>query len=735
MSSRSAITLVVACALTVMLPDQGAAQEVSVLAADLFVPDAKAPAPSGPRITLAEAVQLTIRHQPRIVQAAQAARIAAGLHRAERGVFDLAVRTGVGFEYTQQPVLPFLLDAEEQKRRVLDVIADSFTDLNVAMRDAIAGLHPDPPPCPFDIDLDTGAILFALPPGVNRQPGLLTFDLVEQVEQALQGGRELPLSPTGDLEDMLSGFRDLCSQQLNGSLEQRLLDRLFRRINLAGDLGLEGALISGSQALNETFPLLEEISEAVATRARLGLERLGPLPEDQFRRSFSLSAGFTKPFRSGLTVSGSLLVQSEEENYRDKIMDPTHGGMGLPPRFPSHASLALDIPLGNGFGSTAVAGPERSAASTSVARTEQMRHTVAEEVYRTVLAYLNLVAAHESVRLLEESAARHADYVKLTAQLVTAEELPKIDLARAQARAASLSSSLREARTALAEARISLVEAAGLDVDTLDDTPLASEAFAEPPSGAPVLDDLLRLASSRRRDTRALERVREASDALARAARANLRRTFTFNLSGGFSNLYESPFPRFLPDEEDPIYSDFEPLPERDSPARYYSPRGVYRSMLGRWEPFVVAQLTVSFPFGNNRAKGRLAQAEATLRSAEIELADTERVIRQNVVEVRNTMQTTREAVEHYREVVENVLETRDGSRQLFEAGEITLIDALVTEDEATTDQLTLVRQLQLYFSTLARLKYEAGEIVSFANEGTDAEAVQFSATDFVSLP
>jgi outer membrane protein TolC len=715
---------------TALVPLHVEAQEVTVSTADLFAPVAETPTSPGLQITLSEAVQLTIRHQPRVEQAAQAVRAASGLHQSERGFFDTTVRVGSGFEYTQQPVLPFLMDLEVRKRDALDLIADTFTDLNIQMRDMASGTTTDLPRCPFDIDVDTGAIL--LRPPDEAPPGALNFDLVGEEEKQLQGGRELPIFITGDLEDILSGFRDLCSRQIDQSFEQALLGRYYRQIDFAGDLGIEGALISGSEAISETFPLLAEISEAIGARARLGLERLGELPEDQFRRSFSLSSGFTKPFRSGLTVSGSVLVQSTEENYRDKILDPTFGGLGLPPQFPSHVSLSLDLPLGKGLGATTVAAPERSARAMLAARQEQLRHTVAEEVYRTVLAYLHLVAAQESVELLEESAARHERYVALVEQRVAGEELARIELDRARARSAAVASSLSAARGDLAAARVSLAEAAGLESATLAEAPLASESFAEIRQALPAIDDLLRIAAEERHDTRALAQARDASDALARAARSSLRRTFDLSFTGGLSNLYESPFPRFLPDEEDPIFSELEPAPVRQSPARFYSPRGFYRSISGRWEPFVIAQLTVNFPFGNNAAKGRLAQAESSLRAARIQLTDQGRVVRQNVVEVRGTLETSAAAIEQYRETIDQVLETRDGSQQLFEAGELTLIDTLLTEEEAITDQLTLVRQMQMYLSTLARLKFESGEIVTFANEGTPTESVSFTGADFV---
>ncbi|MGH9160480.1 MAG: hypothetical protein ACRD2X_10925, partial [Vicinamibacteraceae bacterium] len=427
MTRRALMTFVSAAMMLTTCPLVTRAQEVEVPTAGLFEAPSESPAPPPAVITLAEAIGLTIRRQPRVRELAQAARLASGLHQAERGRFDTTIRVGSGLEYEQQPALPFMLKIETQRREVLDVVADAFTELNEQIRDVASGSTGALPRCPFDIDPDTGRILIGLGLDPGRERTLI-FDLIDPDEAALQGNEELPIGAV-EIDDSLTGSLDFCTE-LEQNIEQSRLARL------AGDLGFRGVLTSTLQISEETFPMLAELSQSIGTRTRLAWERVGGMPEDTFRRTFSVSGGFTKPFRTGLVVSGSVLLQSEEQNYKGKILDPAFGGMGLRPRFPSQAWLALDVPLGKGLGRDAAAGPERSAAHTAVARQEQLRHTVAEEVYRSLLAYLTLVAAQENVRLLEDSAYRQAGYVTLTEQLVTAEELPKIDLARAQARAA-----------------------------------------------------------------------------------------------------------------------------------------------------------------------------------------------------------------------------------------------------------------------------------------------------------
>ena len=59
------------------------------------------------------------------------------------------------------------------------------------------------------------------------------------------------------------------------------------------------------------------------------------------------------------------------------------------------------MPLGKGRGSAGVAAQERASVFTLRAREEQARQIATEEVYRTLLAYIRLIAAQENLKLAQ----------------------------------------------------------------------------------------------------------------------------------------------------------------------------------------------------------------------------------------------------------------------------------------------------------------------------------------------
>ena len=61
------------------------------------------------------------------------------------------------------------------------------------------------------------------------------------------------------------------------------------------------------------------------------------------------------------------------------------------------------MPLGKGRGSTSVAAQERASEFTLRAREEQARQIATDEVYRTLLAYIRLIAAQENLKLAQAS--------------------------------------------------------------------------------------------------------------------------------------------------------------------------------------------------------------------------------------------------------------------------------------------------------------------------------------------
>ncbi len=487
--------------------------------------------------------------------------------------------------------------------------------------------------------------------------------------------------------------------------------------------GLEGILQSGVEAPKEAVRLLAEISEAVAARARLALERLGPLPKDQYTRHFSLRTALNKPWRNGMTTSVELLIESEENNFRDKLLDPTFGGAGFPPRFPSSLTFGLLMPLGKGRGATSVAAQERASVFTLRAREEQARQVATEEVYRTLLAYIRLIAAQDNLKLAQASSERQKVLVGLTDQRVRGGEAARVEGFRAQARAAFVDSSVAGAKAELVDARMSLAEAMGVDAATLGEAPAAADRFADVRVDQQTVAALIASAMESRRDRLALDQARRASAELAAGARDDTRRVYDLNFSGGLAQSYESEIFRFLPDEQNPIFSELNPPIQFDETHRYYSPRGYWRGLTGRWEPFITASISFEIPLGNNAAKGRLAQAQATLRSSEIQYRDRTRLIGDNITGVVQTLRAAAEGVQRAREAVERTTTTYEGALSQLRAGELTLIDTLTTEEELLGDQTELLRQQQVYLSTLARLRFESGQLVTFSGLGDASES------------
>jgi outer membrane protein TolC len=211
---------------------------------------------------------------------------------------------------------------------------------------------------------------------------------------------------------------------------------------------------------------------------------------------------------------------------------------------------------------------------------------------------------------------------------------------------------------------------------------------------------------------------------LADAARADLKRRFDLQVSGGMSTLYESPLFRYLPDELDD--------PPKEAAVQYYSPTGYWRSLDEEWKPFVRLTLSLEFPFKNNSAAGRMAQTQASLAQREIESRDLDRTIRDNIVELTGALQAARASVERIRLAVERSEDALRFTGDLFRAGEVPLIDLLTTEEDVTNQSLDLVRKKRVHADLMARLRFETGSLVDFSSDESILEPTGIDATHLV---
>ena len=408
-----------------------------------------------PTITLGEAVTLAIRHSPTVAQSAEALHAASGRLRETRGMFDPTVRFLPSASFDLKEMAPFLRAREISKRETIRIIANNFTLLSQALRQMIDASTPITPRCPSGLNLTNGQLSLT---GAD-----LDLSGRDETEVALLGVNTALQSVLVELGEGLDvDLSGICRSEPREVISPEYLLGAFRRIDQAGGLGLEGILQSVSQIPRETRILQEEITRTVAQRARLALDRLGPVAQDELKRNITLDLNLSKVFRSGFQVSGDYQMQSQEQNFVDKPLDPTFGGFETPPQFFSSATGTVTIPLGRGRGSAATAAPERAAAAIVTSEQEQFRHDVSEEVFRTVLSYLNLVAAQETVSQLEASEVRQQQILNLSQARVTAGELAQADVARVQASGAGVGGSLAQARSALVSARVALAEQIGV---------------------------------------------------------------------------------------------------------------------------------------------------------------------------------------------------------------------------------------------------------------------------------
>lgn len=705
-------------------PAAAGAQEVQVPARELARTEPAAQPPSG-QIDLATAVQVTLRRSPDL-QFSQAALLAAnGNWQFARGAFDSRFSVFSTFGYTQQPLQPGLRGRERDKRIQLQIVADAFTQQNVAIRDLLAGVENPNATCPQGVLAGTN----------DEDPfGFRSIDLIrDPAETSILGvanGLQNIVIPELQQFANTTAFSQLCTADLTSRRGSNR--RLWEDASIYGNVpSIQRVLTDSSQLPNEILLFGQELSEAIAARARLGLERLGGIPYGDLRETFSLEAGYSRPFRNGMSFNGELLLQSTAQSFLDKPLDPSFGGFEQPNRFPSRVTLSLTAPLARGRGRTSVTANEVAATHLVAARRADLLHDASTNVLRTVQAYFDLLAAQQRLSMLEESAARQGQFVEMTNSLVQSGDMPASENNRAQARKAAVDSSVSQARTDVINARMRLADVMGLAVTDIGQAPLPTGVVTETLPSIPDIRPLLQGPLTARNDIISIGRSREAAATLVAAARDNTRLRFDFNISGGMGNVYESPLFTFLPDERQPIIS---PNPEAfpGNGVRFATPTGFYRSLTGRWEPFVFASVAVDLPFGNNVLRGRLRQSQATLNNAEIQSVRLERVARENIVSSEAALRRAAQAVEAQRAAVAASQRTLDNTMEQLKAGEATLFNTLRTEEDLLTDRLQLVAALNAFYQTLARLKYEAGTLIMIDGQGAENEIVKFDPSQFL---
>jgi outer membrane protein TolC len=411
------------------------------------------------------------------------------------------------------------------------------------------------------------------------------------------------------------------------------------------------------------------------------LDRLGATPTAQWDRLGRVSFDLSREFRSGLFVRPFVDLNYSAQNYLGKAKDPLDGGMGIAPIYRGKVGFDVVLPIARGAGQRSVAAGEIAARYDLEASRLALLHQQSQSVFSTVQAYWQARAAAEQVEVLRRSVELQGELGNMTRALIAAKEKPRADEARVLASTADARSRYEAAQRQLSEARITLARVMGVALADALSIPLAADRFPQPPQGLTADPQgyaaLIRESVARRYDRQAALQAEASGKALVEGARIDTRHLVNLTASAWGTSVHQ----------DTPGYNNW-----------------VFRSGS--------AGISYERPFGNNAARGLLEQRVASHNQARIDSANMERTIALNVAQFAESLKIAADRLRAAEEAVRNYEQTIVSEQARFKAGDTSLLDTLLTEQQTTSARLALVSAQQDYASLLAALQYEAGLLV-----------------------
>ncbi|HQR45317.1 MAG TPA: TolC family protein [Thermoanaerobaculia bacterium] len=605
------------------------------------------------RISLPEALRLTLDHAPEVLVARQEVARRAGILRTNVGAFDNLLLFTPQFERDIVALTPMTLRGEVLKRQFL---TESSENLSLIASDIAKGLTDDKG--------------FALPDCQGRQyyinGSAICTDVVRPTDvQTFQ----LLIDAQAKAADVP---QDTPSARLAAALAEQQRQRMTMVLAL-----LRRVFIP---ALNQQ------------------LQAIGALPSLNDSETFTFDLRYSIPTRTGLTVAPVFWMNSTRDNYVGKSNSPAGGGKGIPTLYRSVLGFTLDLPLLRNGGRDSVTAAERSAQESWRASLESLANIAAQACLRTTLAYWNLASAQEQLALIEGASEIQQKIADVTQALVQADELPRTEMNRVVARTADLAASAAAARRNIATYRVELARSAGISVVDEETAPLAADPLPAAEEAAaiegPALASLLDASVARRADVKAAKLRIDAANAVVVGTRSDLRPRLDLSLQAGYNGIYED---------------------GRYQVTGVFNPTGYWRTFQGKYVgPSFQLTLTFELPFGNNTAKGQLAQAEALATQSIITEKNVERQTRATVEQLAKSLQLATSEVKSQRTAARSYDETVASTFEQFRAGETTLFSTLTTEQNRTQALANLVSARLTWAARLARLRYATGTLLSY---------------------
>ncbi|HVN77208.1 MAG TPA: TolC family protein [Thermoanaerobaculaceae bacterium] len=535
---------------------------------------------------------------------------------------------------------------------------------------------------------------------LRRQIANESDRVADGLQQQLSQGNNLP----PDCSSMSSVLNDVVvttqigQQSICIEARQRLELQVWQ--NLAKNFGLTTLGQALDDAMRARTEFIMDLLHGLAFAMREQLRHMGTVPRSDTVTTFSLDLGLSKPFRNGIVFSPAILLTAVNDNFDDKPESQNYGGKGLPDKVTSTIGFELDVPLGQGSGKISVDAPERSARMQLQASLEGEAFAVSSSVQNTELAYWQLVGAQETLALLQRSLDTEQKLLELGDALVKGDQIAPADLAYLKARIASTQGSVAQARQAALQARINLAGAMGLAVQRVDDAPQASDSFPPLPQRETLeaikLSELADTALANRSDLASTRKLLDSANILAAAARADLRRQIDLTFGAGYQGLHEG---GIVTHWGDYWSSDWNALSDF------------------RAGPSAAIMINFSWPFKNNVALGRYAQARSLALSTEVQANDLKRVIGSDTTRLVGSLFRAARVIEQSQAAADLYQQSLDAETEKFKLGESTAVDILLTEDNQLSQLLTLVSARQTFAGLMTQLRFATGSLVSYKIE------------------
>lgn len=598
----------------------------------------------GNRISLLDAIRITLQNDPNIKLFEQDMLGSKGVWQTQTGQFDSSLNATVQYLFTQQSLTLSQTSAEKKTRtQVQQDIAN-----NTQTRDT------------YQTEVNELTKLQANPTGYS----ITIPDPVLTLVQA-----------------EVDSYNQQIALETDPAKQAALIAK--RNAIIAGNLaGAQGNLVGAQSDLSQSTQQLQD---------------LGAVPKVIQQQNLTLNVQALFPYRDGVTLGLVADGGYTSNGYKGKPKQAEFGGLGIEDQYTADIGFSINASLLRGRGSDATGAQEKASEINFRASELSYKHQASVSVLNTVSAYWNLVAAQEILEAARKSAGLQGRSLEVTDALISADEVPRSERARALASRASGEALVAAALRTVDEARVTLAVAMGVAVDSAANAPYAADPF---PSTVErdALDTLSpaplqALAAEHRFDLQAALKLIDSGGVLVRKAETDLRPQL--DVSGQIT-------------------------------ANGTAETSLAQMSNGWTAPSISAGLTFSKPVGNNAALGAFAQSKAQMAQQIINARDLERTIRANIVQIVATLHDAADQVERARDAVQAYGTTIESEHERFKSGETSLLDAILTQDYQTSALVTYSQARQVYASLLARLRYETGTLLSETAGGTVVQEDSF---------